>query len=112
MKEESIMGQARGIVTEEELKAYGGANIMLLDGNNETFQSSDTASGSYEWHIEWDEKGFISSGWIYLTGSGYDFEDLYKNGQLKATLEENDGMASTLVRAINDAFHWDCTDGK
>ena len=35
------MGEARGVVSKEELKAYGGAEIMLLDGDNETFQSSE-----------------------------------------------------------------------
>ena len=28
------MGEARGVVSKEELKAYGGAEIMLLDGDN------------------------------------------------------------------------------
>ncbi len=102
------MGEARGVVSKEELKAYGGAEIMLLDGDNETFQSSDSASGTLEWTIRWDSNGFTGYGWDYLEGSGYDFESLYTNGQLKATLEGNDMMAYTLMNAISNAYHWDC----
>ena len=78
------MGEAGGVVSKEELKAYGGANIMLLDGDNTAIASSGSASGVLEWTIRWDSGGFTGQGWNFAASYGQDFEDLYENGRLDA----------------------------
>lgn len=59
------MGEVKGIITEEELKAYSGAEIMLLDGTNNAIQSEgeQAGSGNYNWTLRWDQDGFTGLGW-------------------------------------------------
>lgn len=76
------MGEARGVVTKEELKAYGGADITLLDGDNTAIASSGSASGVLEWTIRWDSGGFTGNGWAFAENYGEDFQSRYNNGTL------------------------------
>lgn len=69
------MGEARGVVSKEELKAYSGANIMLLDGGNDSTGSGigeATGSETYTWTIRWNSSGFMGIGWEVS-----DYDDYY-----------------------------------
>lgn len=94
------MGQARGIITREELEAYGGADIMLLDGASGSTGSGGSAGGTVEWSIQWNSKGFTGKGWDYAE-QYKDFETLYKtegSGALEAYFATSlGGVAGSLI---------------
>lgn len=96
------MGEARGVVSKDELKAYGGANIMLLDGTNEVTVSG-IASGSeqYEWVIRWNSDGFVGQGWTVGEWSEmYNFQEAYLNGTLDDILNTgSNGMNISVTMA-------------
>ena len=91
------MGEARGVVSKEELKAYGGAEIMLLDGDNTAIASSGSASGTLSWTIRWDSGGFTGHTWELASSYGQNFEDLYVNGELDAYFRTFDGNFAGLA---------------
>lgn len=89
------MGEARGVLTEEqvkELKEYGGAGIMLLDGMNDTTNSGGTVTGQTNWRITWDNSGFSGQGWTFGNGTGwgaYDYAKMNEDGTLRDFLNSN-----------------------
>lgn len=105
------MGEARGIVSQEEMLVYGGANAVLLDDtNNTTDSSTGFASGSsnYNWSISWNITGFtgvswhVSDDWNSITDN---LQSLYASGgdsAVKSFLEadENVGIAIGLSGRI------------
>lgn len=106
------MGEARGIVSQEEMLAYGGANAVLLDDTNNTTDSSTaTASGSqnYTWSISWDSAGFSGVTWNLTDWptTSQTIKELYTNqGDLavKNYLEDEDnvGIALGIANSIRD----------
>ena len=63
------MPDARGYVTEEQLKeAYNNSSIMLLDNTANTV-TSGSAQGEFNasWYIQWDSQGFTGiEGWFFM----------------------------------------------
>lgn len=76
------MGEVNGIVTEEELQAYGNANIMLLDGASESVGSGTgevSGSGMYSWTLRWNEDGFMGIAWnVADYDTAYGFSSAYE----------------------------------
>ena len=58
------MGQASGIISQEELEKYGGANIMLMNARDgmQSGTSGIVQSGT-EWTITWTDDGYSGLGW-------------------------------------------------
>lgn len=81
------METARGSITEEELKEYGGANVRLFDGANDVPESGTiTVGGSntYEWTITWDPvEGFTNQTW---EAWGTDYQ-AYTEEQLRTEID-------------------------
>ena len=75
------MPSISGRISKEDVEAYGGANIMLLDGANDVTSSGGTISGSgtYEWTITWDSAGFTGNTW---NAWGTNYEQFFDNGTL------------------------------
>ena len=90
-----MRGTARGTLSEEEVQAYGGAMIDLLDNTNDMTGSgtSGTASGSgtYEWTLSWDSQGFTGYGWYAWD---FDYSAAY-----------NDGSISTLLNGTSEGYY-------
>ena len=73
------MKELRGVITREELEAYGGAEIAMLDAGNDSTDSSKTISGggNYTWSFTYNPvSGFTGLGW---EASGINFETDYPN---------------------------------
>lgn len=106
------MGEARGVVSKEELKAYGGANIMLLDGDNEetSSQTGGSASGSVtgNWAISWNNTtGFTGNGWDFQNQSEQ-WSTMAQNGTLESWLTGHSLDAYLLAMAIGTQFGSGC----
>ena len=67
------MKELRGVITREELEAYGGAEIAMLDAGNDSTSSDKTLTGSgeYYWSLTYNDSGFSGYGWKVT-----DWEDL------------------------------------
>lgn len=77
------MPELRGIISEEELQAYGGANIALLNNSNNTTGSGGEmhGSGEYEWDLVWTSDGFSGQGWdVGSWNTYYDLEGMFNQG--------------------------------
>ena len=72
------MKEVNGIISREELEAYGGTNIMLMDARNNSTDSGKVVvvgEGYYEFSFTYDvNTGFIGLGWV---AAGIDFERDY-----------------------------------
>ncbi len=91
------MGQARGIISKEELEAYGGADIMLLDGSSDSTGSgtgSASGGGTYSWEITWGQNGFTNRTWAVFSWEhkAEEFKTYYKNGTLEEYLESPENI--------------------
>ena len=111
------MGEARGVVSKDELKAYGGAEIMLLDGASDAIESSGEAAGSgnYGWAIRWDGTGFTGNGWNVPGWSDWEdkFAAEYQDGTLETYLENDVRLAVGIAGAMMDlGRYYYCVDLK
>ena len=110
------MPQKSGIVSEQELEAYGSANIMLLDGSNDTTSSgSGLASGtiSLRWTLRWDAIGFTGIGWNQAWGNDRNqYESAYQNGTLDEVIEVYGyRIADAFMATEYEDYYWNgCAD--
>ena len=111
------MGEARGTVSTQQLQNYAGADIMLMDDNNESVVSGSVASGTFEWTVRWDSAGFTGTEWSTFGVPGYSgsyFENLYQTDgddgiRSFLTTTEAGAVAYTIMMYLNLQGHYDCT---
>ena len=99
------MPELRGTISEKELEAYGGINIMLLDNQRNTPGSGVTlqGSGDYTWSISYDENGFSGSGsWYVMPGLdlGIKFNDYFPDIDIYI----RDNAVQTAQRVFNNNY--------
>lgn len=60
------MKELRGVITREQLEAYGGAEIAMLDAGNDATSSSTVIEGSmdFSYTFSYNDDGFIGLGWF------------------------------------------------
>ena len=77
-----MMGYASGTISEDELKAYSGANIMLMSDTNGEVASEGSAGGeaTFTWSVSWNSDGFTGLGW---DAWGTNYEEEYLGGTLE-----------------------------
>ena len=104
---ENRMGEISGVITKEQLEAYGGANIMLMDAGNERTQSGGggeiSGSGTVTYYLAWTSDGFTGLGWVV---NGRDLSNLYPTeGEMDAYINENYLLIIDMLRNS-----WDLRD--
>lgn len=82
------MKELRGVITREELEAYGGAEIAMLDAGNDATDSTHELSGSgtYTWSFTYDDtNGFTGIGWVAMQ---FDFSTITDSSERDAEIEK------------------------
>ena len=100
------MNEIKGNLTKnqyDELKEYSGANIMVIDGDNQNVSSSGTISGEFSgtWHVEYDTSGFTGKSFVV---NNVDFSDDYRDGTLQEAFDEYGSSAYFVVMAIGTTY--------
>lgn len=86
------MEERNGIISEEQLKNYEGADIILMQNSNEGtdsgFGGNLSGTGSYNWFIRWDSNGFSGVNWEAFSGENQ--LDVYGSLESLETAIESD----------------------
>ena len=82
------MKELRGVITREELEAYGGAEMILLTEGNESISSQKRheGSGTYVWWFTYDDtNGFTGVGWEAI---GFDYSTITDISERDADIKQ------------------------
>ena len=110
------MEERSGVISEEELKLYDGADIILLQNSNERTGSDLSGelsgAGSYIWRIAWDQDGFSGQNWEAFNG----IDLVQRYGTVDAVIskiEANPVTYAVSVATTNiDAFDAGCASAE
>lgn len=100
------MGELKVRISETELQAYGGAEAILLEGNNDTTDSERgfSGSGEVEFSLRWVPSleiggGFSGQGWVY---SNVDLSEQFSTiEEIESYLNRNQALAAMTVFFTN-----------
>ena len=94
------MEERNGIISEEQLKNYEGADIILMQNSNEMTDSGIggelSGTGNYRWYISWNENGFVGVNWIAFSGTNL----LEQLGTIDAIVSEIEGDPVTYAVSV------------
>lgn len=90
------MKELRGVITKEELEAYGRANAVLLEAGNDSTSSDTTLEGGgvYSWSLTYNDSGFTGRGWVVTQWE--DLTNMSEAEREEYILENTAGIAIAL----------------